>query len=33
VSGVQSGDYVEITYIKRQNGNVLDSIKVIERNN
>lgn len=32
VSGVQSGDYVEITYIKRQNGNVLHSIKVIERN-
>ena len=31
VSGVQSGDYVEITYIKRQNGNVLDSIEVIER--
>jgi hypothetical protein len=31
VSGVSSGDYVEITYIKRQNGNVLDSIKVIER--
>lgn len=33
VSGVQSGDYVEITYMERQNGNVLHSIKVIERNN
>lgn len=32
LSGVQSGDYVEITYIERQNGNVLHSIKVIERN-
>jgi hypothetical protein len=33
VSGVQSGDYVEITYMERPNGNVLHSIKVIERNN
>lgn len=32
LSGVQSGDYVEITYMERQNGNVLHSIKVIERN-
>jgi len=30
LSGVQSGDYVEITYTERQNGNVLHSIKIIE---
>ena len=32
VSGVQPGDYVQIRYREGQNGKVLDSIEVIERN-
>jgi hypothetical protein len=32
LSGIRPGDYVKITYTERQNGNVLDSIEVIERN-
>jgi len=31
LSGIQPGDYVKITYTEGQNGNVLDSIEVIER--
>jgi hypothetical protein len=31
LSGIRPGDYVKITYTERQNGNVLDSIEVIER--
>ena len=32
VSGVQPGDYVQIRYREGQNGKVLDSIEVMERN-
>jgi hypothetical protein len=32
LSGIEPGDHVKITYTERQNGNVLDSIEVIEKN-